>query len=105
MEISEYFRNTVNRPRVDFFHILAVSPIPGLIIDGDIPVLQDSDDLPDVNFPDDPPQFGRLHIILGDHNGHSIFQNSEDEKDLFFTRNLLGLNGFNDSNTVSWVNR
>ena len=73
MEVTKDFRNAVDRPRVDFFHILAVSSIPGLIIDGDVPGLQDPDDFPDINLSYHPAQLGRLDVILGNHNGHSVF--------------------------------
>jgi hypothetical protein len=104
-EVTENFGDFENRAGLDFFHVLAITAIPGRLVDLDVPFFENPVNLLDLLGGDDLTKTHGLHIVGRNHDGHLIIDNLKDVELLLLAADILLLDALDDSNTVSRINR
>jgi len=104
-EVAHHFGDLVNASGLDLFHVLAVTTVPGLVVDSDFFGLEDLVDLGHVFFCDDRAQSDVFDLVGGDQDRATVFEELEDIEVLFLASDVLFLNAANDAHAVGRINR
>src|SRR6185369_5126162 len=99
-KIAQDFGDLENRSGLDLFRVLAVAPIPGLLIDFDFLVSQDLVDFRDHVATDDAAKTDAPDVFGGDHDGHVAVENAQHVKLPGGAGDRLRLDALDDADTM-----
>ncbi len=91
LQIPQDLRDLEDRTGLDLLHVLAVAPIPGLSLHGNLSALENLEDLVDLVGADKLAQTDGAGVLRRNHDLHPIVENLQDVERLLAGRDLAGL--------------